>query len=258
MQRTIEKYILFLSVLLAILWASSANAQKVYSAEERKIEESRITRDIAANLDWHNRPPETLDDISDEKRWLYARTNESILLRRATGERFGIFESFDDRTNKKIFEVRLHTKSNLTDRFRPFQNNCDGASLVAEKADPRYILFREICSAHGRPTGHTLYLFDHMSRLLLWIYSAKVADQKKPTIALTNGNYEIRWDVTFTGSTSAQSIRRNFRLILTRDGKWKVLDMPPINEEIDRVVPNENLPLDTKYNLPAFVSDWGK
>ncbi len=85
--------------------------QKVYSNRERRAEEIRIQKDIEEGLDWRNRTKETLDKYDDEHRLLYGMLNESILLRTATGERFGIFESISEDTNTRRLEIRLHRKN---------------------------------------------------------------------------------------------------------------------------------------------------
>ncbi|WP_136419117.1 hypothetical protein [Noviherbaspirillum sp.] len=250
----------FIAFVATFIFSATPNvhAEKIYSQKERQAEEARIQKDIEKNLDWRNRTPDTSDELPDADRWLYGRSNESILLRQSTGERFGIFESFDDKNNTKIFEIRMHKKSKLTGRFRPFQGNCEGESISAELVAAPFVLYQEMCAVADGSTEHSLYLYDYASRGLYWIYSATLSDYEKPKVTYKDGAYRLRWKFRLIGNKEQTVITRNFQISKVGNGNWAVKDLPPINEEIDGVTPVEKLPLKTEYDLPAFVADWGK
>lgn len=117
MLRLNPKNLFIFAVPILLLAITSATlAQPSISSQERQVEEVRIQKDIETKLDWRNRTKETLDDYDDTHRLLYSSLNESILLRQASGERFGVFESLRDNGRKSI-EIRLHKKNKLSDRF---------------------------------------------------------------------------------------------------------------------------------------------
>ncbi|HYD62338.1 MAG TPA: hypothetical protein VEC35_18390 [Noviherbaspirillum sp.] len=258
MNSAILKILLVFITFVSTIFPSIAEGKirKVYSAQERAAEEARIRKDIEAKLDWQNRTKETLDDYDDEHRLLYSKLNESILLRSSTGERFGIYESFDQGGYKR-FEIRLHKKNKITDRFLSGRVICDAIALSAEKVTTEYVLFREVCYRNDNPT-HTLYLFDYQSRNLYWLYSDEVTYSKKPIVTLKNGTYRVRWDVKAIGAETNHSIVRNFSLIRTKGNKWEAKRLPPVNDEADDIAAEEKMPVDEKYDLPAFVAAWGK
>lgn len=243
-------------LLLPFVSAAESMTRKVYSQQERDTEESRIRKDIEAKLDWRNRSKETLDDYDDENRLLYGKLNESILLRSSTGERFGIYESFDQ-ANTKRFEIRLHKKNKATDRFRSGSVFCDAIALSADKVAAEYVLFREICYRNNVPT-HTLYLFDYESRGLYWLYSNEVTYSKNPVVTRKNSAYRVKWDVKVIGTDTNQTVVRNFMLVKRKASKWDVKPLAPINSEVDGIAAEEKLEVEEKHDLPSFVANWGK
>jgi|GEM_PF-3631272 len=234
--------------------SAESTTRKVFSQQERAAEEDRIRKDIESKLDWKSRSKETLDDYDDEHRLLYGKLNESILLRSATGERFGIYEAFDQ-ANTKRFEIRLHKKNKVTDRFLSGSVYCDAMALSAEKVAAEYVLFREVCHRNNTPT-HTLYLFDRASRGLYWLYSNEVTYSKKPSVSLKNNAYRVKWEVK-SGDANL-SVVRNFMLVKNKANEWEVRRLAPINIEADDIAAEEKLALDEKYDLPSFVANWGK
>ena len=252
--RTILVLIAFFSAIAPSL--AVGTARKVYSMQERETEEARIRKDIEAKLDWQNRTKETLDDYDDEHRLLYSKLNESILLRSSTSERFGIYESFDQRGYKR-FEIRFHKKNKVTDRFLSGRVFCDAIALSAEKVATEYVLFREVCYRNNNPT-QTLYVFDYHSRNLYWLYSDEVTYTKKPVATHKNGTYRVRWDVKTVGTEKNRTIVRNFFLVRTNGSNWEARRLPPINDEADDIAAEEKISVDEKYDLPAFVAAWGK
>lgn len=232
------------------------STRKVYTKQEREADEVRIREDVESKLDWRNRSKETLDDYDDERRLLYGKLNESILLRSATGERFGIYESFDQ-ANTKRFEIRLHKRDKVTDRFLSGSIFCDAIAISADKVAREYVLFREICYRNNIPT-QTLYLFDGESRNFYWVYSNEVSYTKKPAVAYKNGVYRIKWDVKALGTETERTVVRNFKLTKAQRNRWEVKPLAPINSEADNVAAEERVPNDDRYDLPSFVATWGK
>ncbi|HJV74839.1 MAG TPA: hypothetical protein VJ654_11500 [Noviherbaspirillum sp.] len=262
MRTTPKKFCFVLAATVlsaAASFASSQNPQpqKVYTEKERLAEEARIRKDIEEKLDWRNRTKETLDDYDDAHRMLYGTLNESILLHQATGERFGIFESINEKTHTKRLEIRLHEKNKLTDRFLSGAVYCDTPAISADKVTTKFVLYREVCYRNNVPS-HTLYLFDYASRNLYWVYTNEVTYSRKPTVEYQNGAYTIRWNVRVTGSTSDSRVVRHFKISKDTNGEWSVKDLPPINDETDGATPVEKLPVKSAYDLPAFVTAWGK
>jgi hypothetical protein len=246
---------------LTIYTASAATVtppeRKVFSNKEKRAEEIRIQKKIEESLDWRNRTKETLDEYDDEHRLLYGMLNESILLRTATGERFGIYESINEETNTRRLEIRLHRKDKLTDRFLSGSVYCDSAALSADQVASTFVLFREICYRNSR-AGHTLYLFDYESRNLYWLYSNEVIYEKRPSVIFRNGIYRMRWHVKTADGEVINPVVRNFSVQKTAGGTWKVKTHPPINDEAGDIEAEEKLRLDKKFNLPSFVANWGK
>jgi len=238
--------------------AKSAPNVKVYSARDRQIEEERIRKDIEEKLDWRNRTKETLDDYDDEHRLLYGTLNESILLRQSTGERFGIYESFDDAKNTKTYEIRFHRKNKITERFKSGVISCSDPAISADVVTKQFVLYREVCYRNNNPT-HSLYLYDYPSHELYWLYSDEVTYSKKPSLTLTNGVYKLRWNVNVIGAKTNKVVIRNFKITKRDTGKWEAISLPPVNDEMDDITPVEKIyPLKPQYDLPAFVADWGK
>lgn len=260
MYSTIPKILIVFAAIVAspLTFASTVEGttRKVYSQQEREAEENRIQKDIETKLDWRNRSKETLDEYDDDHRLLYGKLNESILLRSATGERFGIYQSFDQ-ANTKRFEIRLHKKNKVTDRFLSGSVYCDAVALTADKVAPEYVLFREICYRNNVPT-YTLYLFDYPSRNLYWLYSNEVKYVKKPTVTHNNGAYRVKWDVKVIGNETVQSVTRNFMLVRSKANKWDVKSLAPVNSEVDDIAAEIKIPAEEKYDLPPFVATWGK
>ncbi len=248
---TFSSAIFFLSTFPSL---AEGGARKAYSHQEREAEELRIRKDIEVKLDWRNRSKETLDDYDDEHRLLYSKLNESILLRNSTGERFGIFESFDQ-ANTKRYEIRLHKKNRVTDRFLSGSVYCDAVALSAEKVAAEYVLFREVCNRNNSPK-HTLYLFDYESRGLYWLYSNEITFSKKPSVTLKNGRYQVKWDVKAVDVN--RSVVRNFILVKNKANKWEVKSLAPTNSEADDIAAEEKIATDEKFDLPSFVANWGK
>jgi hypothetical protein len=259
MYSMISKFLLVLATIAASPLAfpsAEDGTRKTYSQQEREAEENRIRKDIEVKLDWRNRSKETSDDYDDDHRLLYGKLNESILLRSATGERFGIYESFDQ-TSTKRFEIRLHKKHKITDRFLSGSVYCDAVALSADKVALEFVLFREVCYRSTVPT-HTLYLFDYASRNLYWLYSNEVKYVKKPVVVLKNGAYQVKWDVKVIGNDTNHSITRNFRLVRSKANKWEVKSVAPVNSEVDDIAAEVKIPVEEKYDLPSFVGTWGK
>lgn len=246
---------------LAVTVPTAANdrppEQKVYSNRERRAEEIRIQKEIEEGLDWRNRIKETLDEYDDEHRLLYGMLNESILLRTATGERFGIFESISEDTNTRRLEIRLHRKNKITDRFLSSSMYCGNAALSADQVAPTFVLFREVCHRNGR-AGHTLYLFDYKSRNLYWLYSNEVIYEKRPFVTFRDGMYRVRWQVKTTEGKISIPLVKNFSIEKAAGNAWKVKTYPPINDEAGDIEAEEKLGIDKKFDLPSFVANWGK
>lgn len=234
--------------------STTTSPGKAHSQQEREAEKNRIRKDIEFKLEWKNRSKETLDDYDDEHRLLYGKLNESILLRSSTSERFGIYESFDQ-ANTKRFEIRLHKKNKVTDRFLSGSVYCDTVALSAEKVAAEYVLFREICHRNNIPT-HTLYIFDYASRGLYWLYSNEVTYSKNPSVSFKSGSYRVTWDVK--AGNANLSVARNFMVLKNKANKWEVKPLPPINAEGDDIAAEEKIATDEKYDLPSFVANWGK
>lgn len=261
----------FLKACLAVLLvggmkygsAESAPIAKLYSARDRQIEEERIRKDIEEKLDWRNRTKETLDDYDDAHRMLYGTLNESILLRQVSGERFGVFESIQD-NGEKSFEIRLHKKNKLTDRFFLFGDGCEGVSIHAEKVTPEFIVYETGCSVKNRNNSieekFDQYLFDYSSRnfYLLAFLDYDSIENKPPRIKLENGVYKMRWSVKLRGKKKNVLVVRNFKVLKDEKGEWIVKELPPIDEEAAGISPLRKLPLKREYDLPSFVADWGK
>ncbi|HEV2610917.1 MAG TPA: hypothetical protein VGU61_11665 [Noviherbaspirillum sp.] len=246
-----------LAITLPIAAKNIPPEQKVFSNKERRAEEIRIQKKIEEGLDWRNRTKETLDEYDDEHRLLYGMLNESILLRTATGERFGIYESISEETNARRLEIRLHKKNKLTDRFLSSSVYCGSAALSADQVAPTFVLFREVCYQNGR-AGHTLYLFDYKSRNLYWLYSNEVIYEKKPSVTFRNGMYRVRWQVKTTEGKISIPVVKNFSVEKAAGNTWKVKTYPPINDEAGDIEAEEKLGLDKKFDLPSFVANWGK
>jgi len=248
---------------LALAITTNCLSQHIYSPEERKAEEVRISKDIENKLDWHNRTKETLDDYDDAHRMLYGTLNESILLRQASGERFGVFESIRDNGRKSI-EIRLHKKNKLTDRFFLFGDGCEGASIHAEKVAPEFIVYETGCYSKGRNNSieekFEQYLFDYSSRnfYLLAFLDYDSIENKPPSIKLENGIYKMRWSIKLRGQKKNLLVVRNFKILKDEKGEWIVKELPPIDEEASGISPLRKLPLKREYDLPSFVAGWGK
>lgn len=240
------------------IWANGtefSREPKKYSADEKKTEEARIQKDIEEKLDWRNRTKETLDDYDDAHRLLYGEINESILLRKATGERFGIFESFNDQGNEKRFEIRLHKKNKLVARFLSGSVQCDSMALAADEVTENFTLYREVCYRKEQPT-YTLYLHDYRTGNLYWMYSNEVNFSKKPVVVEESGIYKLRWDFQIIGSRTKTVLVRNFKIVKDVSGNWVAKSVPPINSELDDITPEKRLPIKSEYDLPSFVADW--
>lgn len=249
---------LIFTILVSI--SPSVLAQKNYSVKERGTEEVRIRKEIEENLDWRNRTPETLDEVSDKDRMLYGRLNESILLRQATGERFGIFESFNEIDSTKAFEIRLHKKSKLTGRFLLYGDACESVGIAVEKATQNFNVYTASCSSKKYGTDHTSFLFDYASNNFyqLAVLDYDPIENKPPTIKLENGIYKMRWSVRLGGAKKNVLVVRNFRILKDAKGDWIVKELPPIDDEAAGISPLKKLPIKLEYDLPAFVADWGK
>jgi len=242
------------------VFADNTQAEKTYSPKERQNEEARIRAKIEERLDWKNRTPEKLDEVADSDRLLRADLNESTLLRQATGERFGVFESFDDKTNTKVFEVLLHKKNKLTDRFFLFGSECKSASIAAKKVTATHALYLADCYSEKNPTYYSLYLFDYASRnfYLLGVLDYYPDNIQSSTIKLEDGVYKLRWNIHLRGANKNTLLIRNFKILKNNRGMWQVKELPPIDNNSREIFPLEKLPLKPEYNLPSFVADWGK
>jgi len=254
------KNLLTFFLTLYLLFPSNVFAEKVYTPKERQVEEARLRKDIEEKLDWHNRPPETLDDVPDANRMLYGRVNESILLRQSTGERFWIFESFDDRDNTKAYEIRLHKKNKLTDRFFLYGDGCESVGIEAEKVTPNFSIYTTSCSSKKYGINYTPFLFDAMSRNFYQLAQLDYdrMENKTPKVTLENGVYKMRWNVKLRGDKKTVLVVRNFKILKDEKGEWIVKEFPPIDEESADISPLRKLPLKRGCDLPSFVAEWGK
>lgn len=238
-------------------------AQKIYTPQERQVEEARIRNAIEEKLDWRNRTKETLDDYDDSERFLYGSLNESILLRQNSGERFGVFESFRDNGRKSV-EIRLHTKNRLSDRYFLYGDSCQGAGIFAENVTKEFVIYETGCYTKGRngdiEERFEQYLFDQASRnfyLLAFLdYDSK--ESKAPAIKLENSIYKMRWNVRLRGAKKNILVVRNFKILKDAKGDWTVKELPPIDDEAAAISPLKKLPIKPEYDLPAFVANWGK
>jgi len=256
-----------LSVLLAggmkYGFAQSTSTAKLYSARDRQIEEERIRKDIEEKLDWHNRPRLQLDEVPDADRMLIGGLNESVLLHQATGERFGLFEAFDDTDKTKVIELRLHKKNKITERFQVYSAEyCDkGESVKAAKVTAKFVLYITNCISKKFGEENTPFLFDYMSRNLYMLEPPQSYDANEnngPEIKLENGIYKMRWNVKLKGEKKSTSYARNFKISKDEKGKFLVRELPPENDQIAKIQTLEKLPTKPEYDLPAFVADWGK
>lgn len=254
--RTVKLVLVVFPLFLA---ASSAAAQKVYSSEERLIEETRIKKEIEENLDWENKTRETLDQYTDQERMLYGTLNESVLLSKETGERFGVFESFRD-NGRKAIEIRLHKKDKLVDRFVLYGDACKGASITVNKVASEFIVFETGCHTIGK-TGQIEgrfdpYLFDQRSRnfyrLAVLDYDPK--EDKAPSVTFENGIYKMHWKVRLRGASNEILVSRKFK-IWNENGAWSVKELPPIDHEAISISPLQRLAITSKFDLPSFVAD---
>lgn len=251
-----------ISVMLVLCMSALCQAQvqepKVYSAQERKIEEARIAKEIEENLDWHNLAPDQLDGVADSERRLYARRNQSILLSRATRERFGTFEAFNDK-NQKVNEIRFHKRNILTHRFLTDDFECQPA-LFAVKIAPEYILYEAGCTqrnANRKIKHETLipYLFDRASQGIYWLGSFSFEDNPRYTITYKNKKYN--YSAIYTVDGKKQIDKRTFSILKNPQGEWIVKEPAIDNDESGALNPVEalpKLPLDPKYNLPNVIN----
>lgn len=238
--------------------SSSASAQKFYSAEERMKEEARIQKEIEENLDWKNRTKETLDEYNDQERMLYGTINESVLLTRHTGERFGVFESFRD-NGRKAIEVRLHNKNKLIDRYFLYGDACKGASIFARKIAKEFGVFEMGCYTIGK-SGQIEgrfepYLFDQSSRnfyrLAALDYDPK--ENKAPSITYEKGIYKMHWSVRLKGDNKDTFVSRRFRIQNER-GVLAVKELPPIDHDAASISPLQRLTVKAEFDLPLIVT----
>ena len=249
---------LFLVCLLAI--SIDCFSQHEYSAQEKRLEEARIFKDIESKLDWHNRTKETSDDFDDEHRLLYGTLNESILLRKKSGERFGVFEAIRDNGRKSI-EIRLHQKSRLTDRFQLYGDACEGAEIHAEQVNDKFIVYETACSSLDRNglirERFEQYLFDYASRnfYLLSFLDYDSTQNNPPSIKLEQGIYRMRWNVKLRGDKKNTLVVRNFKIFKDANGEWTVKELPPIDDEAAGIQPIKKLPIASKYDLPAYIGN---
>lgn len=261
MLRLNPKNLFIFAVPILLLAITSATlAQPSISSQERQVEEVRIQKDIETKLDWRNRTKETLDDYDDAHRLLYSSLNESILLRQASGERFGVFESLRDNGRKSI-EIRLHKKNKLSDRFFLYGDSCQGASLFAEKVTTEFVVYEAGCYSKRKDNSiderFEQYLFDYASRnfyLLAFVdYDSK--ENKAPTIKLESGVYKLHWNVRLRGQNKNMSLIRNFKILKNANGEWTVKELPPIDEEGAGISALKKLHLRSEYDLPAFIAN---
>lgn len=256
MFRTIK---LTLIVAPLLFTASSVTAQKIYSSEERLHEEMRIKKEIEESLDWKNRTKETLDQYSDQERMLYGTLNESILLSKKSGERFGVFEAFRD-NGRKAVEIRLHKKDKLSDRFLIYGDACEGASIAASKATNDFVVFEMGCHTIGKSnqieSRFDPYLFDRRSRnfyrLAVLDYDPNV--NAAPSVLYENGIYKMHWKVWLRGMNKQTIVSRKFA-IRNVNGTWSVKELPPIDQEAISIAPLQRLAVKSEFDLPAFVAD---
>lgn len=252
------KNFLFFVCLLAI--SINSFSQHEYSGQEKRQEEERIAKDIESRLDWHNRTQETLDDFDDEHRLLYGTLNESILLRKKTGERFGVFEAIRDNGRKSI-EIRMHLKNKLADRFQLYGDSCQGASIHAEQVKEKFAVYETACSSLERNGSirerFEQYLFDYASRnfYLLSFLDYDSTQNIPPTIKLEQGIYKMRWSVRLRGDKKNTLIVRNFKIFKDAKGEWTVKEFPPIDDEAAAIQAIKKLPVESKYDLPAYVGN---
>jgi len=250
------------NTLHALAQPQPSQQKSGYTLAERQTEEAKIRKRIEEKLDWKNRTPEKLDDVPDANRMLIGGLDESILLRQATGERFGLFEAFDDATNKKIIEMRLHKKNKLTDRFPVYSPEiCDKfVDISADQVTSNFVVYTTTCYSRKYGDNSTPYLFDYASRNL---YKLAVLDydpigNKSPAIKIENGIYKMHWKVRLRGEKKAVSIVRNFKILKNAKGEWEVKELPPIDDEAANITALNKLPPKPEYDLPSFVADWGK
>ena len=239
----------------------SALAEKIYDSREQRSEELRIRKDIEEKLDWRNRSPEQLDEVPDERRMLLGGLNESILLRRMTGERFGLFEAFNN--NRKFIELQLHKKNKITDRFPIYtQEICDkGVSVKAEKVTSDFVLYTTSCVSKKYGTEHMPFLFDYGSRNLYILEPPQRYDaiaNKAPELKLENGIYKMRWKVKLEAEKKSTIYIRNFKISKDEIGRYVIQEFPPIDDQIAKIQTNDKFPIKPEYDLPDFVASWGK
>lgn len=254
--------VVVLAICTASLDALCQQGTRTYTVHERKVEEERIRHKIEERLDWKSRAPEKLDDVPDADRLLIGGLDESILLRQATGERFGLFEGFDDMAGTKIIEIRFHKKNKLTDRFPVYSADlCDqGVDISADKVASEFVTYTTTCLSKKYGPESSPYLFDYASRNL---YQLAVLDydpisNKAPDIKLVNGIYKLHWSVRLRGASKNVLVIRNFKIRKTANGNWEVKELPPIDDEAANILPLRKLPLRQEYDLPPYVADWGK
>lgn len=245
------------SVLLSTV-TPSVFAQKIYSSEERVKEEVRIRKEIEENLDWKNKTKETVDEYNDQDRMLYGTLNESILISRKSGERFGVFESFRD-NGRKAIEIRLHKKNILSERFFLYGDACKGASISISKITKDFSVFEMGCYTYGKggvEGRFEPFLFDQASknfyRLAILDYDPK--ENKPPAVTYENGAYKMQWTVLLRGTNKVTSVSRKFK-IRNENGSWVVKELPPIDQEAISIAPLKKLPLASEFDLPSFVAD---
>lgn len=262
MRFLIHKSFIFLIAISLFIAAQGSLAQRVYDSKEQHAEEIRIRKDIEDKLDWQNRSPEQLDDVPDADRMLLGGLNESILLRQATGERFGLFEAFNDADKTKIIEIRLHKKNKVTDRFPVYMPEiCDkGVSIKAEKVTSEFVLYTTTCVSKKYGTEHTPYLFDYVSRHVYMLEPPQHYDaisNKAPEIKLENGVYKMSWNVKLNTEKKKTMYVRNFKISKDAKGRSVIQELPPTDDQIAKIQVQEKLPLSPRYDLPSFVADWG-
>lgn len=239
----------------------SALAQKIYDLKERKAEEIRIRKDIENKLDWRNRPRLQLDETPDADRMLIGGVNESILLRQGTGERFGLFEAFNDADKTKVIELRLHKKNKITGRFQVYSAEyCDrGASVKAAEVTSKFVLYITNCISRKFGEENTPFLFDYMSRNLYMLEPPQSYDANEnngPEIKLENGIYKMRWSVKLKGEKQNTLYVRNFKISKDEKDKFTIHELSPVDAQIAKIQTLEKLPSKPEYDLPSFVADW--
>lgn len=250
-------------LILCLLSAHShVLADKKYTDKERQAEEARMRKKVEDNLDWHIRSPKQLDGVSDAERWLFGGLNQSILLRSATGERFGVFEAFDEKKNIKTFEIRFHTKNKITDRFLIYSSveGCHkGIDISAEQVASQFVVYTVTCSGEEGALTSPL-LFDYASRNLYDLgFNYDQTANKTPRFSWQNGVYKLRWKVRLWKNDVSQLIDYKFKIRKDGEGQWRVRDLPPNDQdEGSGIFAIEKLPARPEYDLPSYVADWGR